>query len=133
MSFSSPVFFILPFYYQIVDSICSFNQTSPLQKLRSVFLVRLGTQWLKPFSGPAVGASVLRASCLVTRTVTGRLLGLNFCTIWWDLFQFFLNAGLNLGSPFSHGSSSSSGLGLSIDTTVRDSPVPFLHSSERDP
>ncbi|XP_072226767.1 sorting nexin-10A [Leuresthes tenuis] len=30
-------------------------------------------------------------------------------------------------------SSSSSGLGLSIDTTVRDSPTPFLHSSERDP
>ncbi|KAM4725253.1 sorting nexin-10A [Anableps anableps] len=30
-------------------------------------------------------------------------------------------------------SAASSGLGLSIDTMAQDSPVPFLHSSERDP
>uniref|UniRef100_A0A3B4WTL3 Sorting nexin 10a n=1 Tax=Seriola lalandi dorsalis TaxID=1841481 RepID=A0A3B4WTL3_SERLL len=45
-----------------------------------------------------------------------------------------VNVELILGLPFSsHSSSSSSGLGLSVDTPMRGSPLPFYESSDRDP
>lgn len=124
----SVVFFIHLCCYRTVDSICSSSQTSASLRWKGVLVVRPGTQWLKPFSAPAAVTSAdwwstRPPSTLTVKGTSADIMVYKFSVSNPELTLFFL----------SHCSSSSSGLGLSVDIPVRGSPVLFFESSDRDP